>query len=61
MSMVKMIKGGICRSVEPQDINKYRDMGYKSVGCLEPQPSQEGLYVIDDYTIGKLDNKVTPK
>ena len=51
-----MIKNGICRTIEPKDVKKYLDMGYKGVGCIEPQPSQENLYVIDDYTIGKREN-----
>ena len=59
--MVKMILNGICRNVSPQDVKKYLAMGFKSVGCIEPQPSQEGLYVIDDYTIGRLDSTVKSK
>ena len=58
---MKVIKNGICRTVEQKDVKKYLDMGYKGVGCIEPQPNQENLYVIDDYTIGRLDNKEHPK
>lgn len=50
---MKMIYQGICRNVDEKDVKKYLKLGYKGVGCIEPQPSQDDLYVIDDYTIAK--------
>ena len=59
--IMKMVYNGIYRNVEEKDVKKYLDMGWKSKGCIEPQPEQNDLYVIDDYTIGRLDNKESAK
>ena len=53
---MKMRKGGIYKTVDEQDVQHYLDKGFKPTKCIEPQPSQDGLYVIDDYTIGRLDS-----
>ena len=53
---MKILKNGICKSIDSKDWGYYSERGWKKSGCSEPQPSQEGLYIIDDYTIGRLDN-----
>lgn len=50
---MRMVGNGICRNVDEKDVKKYLKLGYKSVGCIEPQPEQFDLYVVDDYTIAK--------
>ena len=54
---MKITRDGITRTIESKDWGKYAKDGWNKSGCSEPQPSQEGLYVIDDYTIGRLDSK----
>lgn len=54
---MKVFKNGICCNIQQSDLKRYLQAGWKSVGCPEPQPQQDDLYVIDDYTIGRLDNK----
>ena len=53
---MKMYKNGIYRTISDNEVKEKEKQGFKKAGCSEPQPSQEGLYVIDDYTIGRLDN-----
>ncbi len=53
---MKITKNGITKTIQSKEWGKYQKQGWKKSGCFEPQPSQEGLYVIDDYTIGRLDN-----
>lgn len=53
---MQIVKNGIYKTIEKHEWLRYKNAGFKKAGCLEPQPSQEGLYVIDDYTIGRLDN-----
>lgn len=53
---MKITKQGITKTIDLKDWGYYCNLGWKKSGCSEPQPSQEGLYVIDDYTIGRLDN-----
>ena len=53
---MKIIRGGISKTIDSKDWNEYAKLGWRKSGCSEPQPSQEGLYIIDDYTIGKLDD-----
>lgn len=53
---MRIIRNGISKNIENKDWGQYADKGWKKVGCGEPQPCQEGLYVIDDYTIGRRDN-----
>ena len=50
---MKVYKNGIYRSINPNQAKKYTEMGYRLKGCLEPQPEQLDLYVVDDYTIAK--------
>ena len=54
---MKMYKNGIYRTVPDNEIKEKEKQGFKKSSCLEPKPSQEGLYVIDDYTIAKKDIK----
>ena len=54
---MKITKNGITRTIDSKEWGKYCSQGWKKSGCSEPQPSQEDLYIIDDYTIGRLDNK----
>jgi hypothetical protein len=56
---MKITKNGITKSIQPSEWGQYQRNGWHKSGCPEPQPSQEGLYVIDDYTIGRLDNNHT--
>ena len=58
---MKITKDGITKKIDVKEWGYYADRGWKKSGCSEPQPSQEGLYVIDDYTIGRLDNIQHPK
>lgn len=53
---MKVMKNGIFKSIDGKDWDYYRERGWKKAGCPEPQPSQFNLYVINDYTIGRLDN-----
>ncbi len=53
---MKAYCNGVWRTIKDSEIKYYQDLGYKLKGCLEPQPSQEGLYVIDDYTIAKKED-----
>ena len=53
---MKIMKDGISKSVNYKDLGFYLERGWKKVGCSEPQPSQENLYVVDDYTIAKREN-----
>ena len=53
---MRIIKDGISKTIKSKEWGYYSERGWKKSGCGEPQPSQEGLYVIDDYTIGRLDN-----
>ena len=56
---MKVTRNGITKSIQASEWGQYQQQGWEKVGCPEPQPSQEGLYVIDDYTIGRLDNNHT--
>ena len=49
---MRVIRGGISKNIDSKDWGKNAKDGWRKSGCSEPQPSQEGLYVIDDYTIG---------
>ena len=53
---MKVTRNGITKTIQSSEWGKYQKNGWHKSGCSEPQPSQEGLYVIDDYTIGRLDN-----
>jgi hypothetical protein len=57
---MKVTKDGITKTIQSSEWGKYQQQGWHKSGCPEPQPSQEGLYVIDDYTIGLLDNTEYP-
>lgn len=57
---MKVTRNGITKSIQSSEWGKYQQQGWKKSGCSEPQPSQEGLVVIDDYTIGRLDNTECP-
>lgn len=54
---MKVTRNGITKTIQPSEWGQYQRQGWKKSGCSEPQPSQEGLYVIDDYTIGCIDKK----
>ena len=51
--MVRIRKDGIYKHIERYELDKYLKRGWKNVDCIEPQPSQLGLYVVNDYTISK--------
>jgi len=57
---MKITKDGITKTIDAKDFGYYQERGWKKSSCLEPQPSQEGLYVIDDYTIGRLGSMDNP-
>jgi hypothetical protein len=57
---MKVTRNGITRTIQVSEWGKYSKDGWKKSGCSEPQPSQEGLYVVDDYTIGRLDSTECP-
>ena len=52
---MRIMKNGISKNIDISEWNFYSKLGWRKVGCSEPQPSQENLYVIDDYTIGRLE------
>ncbi len=54
---MKVTRNGITKTIQPNEWGYYQQYGWKKSGCSEPQPSQEGLYVIDDYTIAKIEDK----
>ena len=56
---MRIIKDGISKNIDSKEWGYYQQRGWWKSGCSEPQPSQVGLYVIDDYTIGQSDNKVS--
>ena len=49
---MKITKDGISKTIDVKEWGYYSERGWRKSSCSEPQPSQEGLYVIDDYTIG---------
>ena len=52
--MPRICKDGIYKNVTNKDLESYLKIGFKKVAsCLEPQPKQDDLYVVDDYTIAK--------
>ena len=57
---MRIIRDGISKNIDAIEYGKYVNQGWRKCGCSEPQPSQEGLIVIDDYTISRLDNKDNP-
>ena len=57
---MKVTKNGITKSIDVKEWGYYQRNGWRKSSCPEPQPSQERLYVIDDYTIGRLDSKEYP-
>ena len=57
---MRVVKDGISKNIDTKEWGHYQQRGWKKSGCSEPQPSQEGLYIIDDYTIGRLDNIHNP-
>ena len=57
---MKIMKNGITKTIDSKEWGYYQKQGWKKTGCTEPQPSQEGLYIIDDYTIGRLSNIHNP-
>ena len=57
---MRILKNGITKNIDGKDWGYYCERGWVKSGCTEPQPSQEGLYIIDDYTIGRLDNTHKP-
>ena len=54
---MRIIRDGISKNIDNREWGKYCNKGWKKIGCSEPQPSQEGLYVVDDYTIAKKEDK----
>ena len=52
---MQITKNGITRTIDIKEWGQYAKCGWRKSSCFEPQPSQEGLYVIDDYTIGRID------
>lgn len=58
-NIMRVTKNGITKSIDVKEWGYYQRNGWHKSGCPEPQPSQEGLYVIDDYTIGLSDNNHT--
>lgn len=54
---MRIIKDGISKNIDNKDWEEYCQKGWKKLGGSEPQPSQDGLYVVDDYTIAKKDIK----
>lgn len=52
---MKIIKDGISKTINNKEWGYYCERGWKKSGCSEPQPSQEGLYIVDDYTIAKIE------
>lgn len=54
---MRVVRNGISKNITSKEWGHYLRNGWKKGGCSEPQPSQEGLYVVDDYTIAKIDEK----
>lgn len=57
---MQITKNGITRTIDIKEWGQYQKYGWRKSSCFEPQPSQEGLYIIDDYTIARLDNMEYP-
>lgn len=51
---MRIIKDGISRNIDSKEWGQYSRKGWRKSGCSEPQPSQEGLVIVDDYTITKM-------
>ena len=47
------MKNGIFKTINSKDFGYYQQRGWKKSGCIEPQPNQDNLYIVDDYTIAK--------
>jgi len=52
---MKITKDGITKNIDNKDWGYYCEKGWRKSGCSEPQPKQEGLYIIDDYTVGIME------
>lgn len=50
---MKITRNGITKTIDSKDYGYWELKGWRKSGCGEPQPSQEGLYIVDDYTIAK--------
>lgn len=57
---MKVTRNGITRTIQVSEWGKYSKDGWKKSGCSEPQPSQEGLVIVDDYTISRQDSIHNP-
>ena len=57
---MRIIKDGISKNIESKEYGQYVNKGWRKGGCSEPQPSQEGLVIVDDYTISQQDNIHNP-
>lgn len=53
---MKVVKDGILRSIDVKDLGYYTERGWRKSSSSEPQPSQENLYIVDDYTIAKIND-----
>ena len=53
---MKVTKNGITRTIQVSEWGKYAKDGWRKCGCSEPQPSQEGLVIVDNYTISRQDS-----
>ena len=54
---MRVIRGGISKNIDNKEWGYYQERGWKQAGCSEPQPNQEDLYVVDDYTIAKIEKR----
>ena len=57
---MRVIRGGISKNIESREWGQYQQNGWRKIGCSEPQPSQEGLVIVDDYTISRQGNNHMP-
>ena len=57
---MKVTRNGTTKTIDAKEWGQYQRNGWCKSGCPEPQPSQDELYIIDDYTIGRLDNTEYP-
>ena len=52
---MRITKDGISKSIDIKEFGYYQERGWRKSSSCEPQPSQEGLYIVDDYTIAKIE------
>ena len=58
---MQVYKEGIERTIKDSDWADYQRKGYIKVTKIEPQPKQEEVQIVDDYTVKPKKKKVAKK